>query len=225
MRPFGCVAVGLSLFLIVIMPFVFAQVLSTALLKLHLSPAAALAVIFGILFGGLVNIPVKRIVREEPVVMHPLAIYGLWGLFPRLQQTRRETIVAVNVGGCLIPTTLAAYEATHLLAQSASLLVALILAVMLNVGVCYVLARPVPGLGITMPTLIPPLVAALSALILAGEQAVPVAFISGVTGPLVGADLLHMRDIERIGAGIVSIGGAGTFDGIVLSGIVATYLA
>lgn len=225
MRPFGCLALGLSLFLVVIMPFLFAQVLSTALLKLHLSPATALAVIFGILFGGLVNIPVKRIVRQDPVVMHPLAIYGLWGLFPRLQQMRRETVIAVNVGGCLIPTTLAAYEAAHLLAQSATLLVALILAVMFNVGVCYVLARPVPGLGITMPTLIPPMVAALSALILAGDQAVPVAFISGVTGPLVGADLLHMRDIERIGAGIVSIGGAGTFDGIVLSGIVATYLA
>jgi len=41
---------------------------------------------------------------------------------------------------------------------------------------------------------------------------------------LIGADLrhLHPRDISKL---IASIGGAGTFDGIVLSGIVAAYLA
>lgn len=44
-------------------------------------------------------------------------------------------------------------------------------------------------------------------------------------GPLIGADLLHLRDIEKIATGVASIGGAGTFDGIVLSGIVAAYLA
>jgi uncharacterized membrane protein len=46
-----------------------------------------------------------------------------------------------------------------------------------------------------------------------------------VLGPLIGADLLHLRDIEELETGIASIGGAGTFDGIVLSGIVAAYLA
>jgi uncharacterized membrane protein len=47
----------------------------------------------------------------------------------------------------------------------------------------------------------------------------------GVLGPLIGADLLHLRDIKTLETGIASIGGAGTFDGIVLSGIVADYLA
>ncbi len=42
---------------------------------------------------------------------------------------------------------------------------------------------------------------------------------------LIGADLLHLRDIEKLATGIASIGGAGPFDGIVLSGIVAPYLA
>jgi len=70
-----------------------------------------------------------------------------------------------------------------------------------------------------------PLVAALSALFLVPGQAPPIAFVAGVLGPLIGADLLHLRDIEKIATGIASIGGAGTFDGIVLSGIVAAYLA
>jgi uncharacterized membrane protein len=86
------------------------------------------------------------------------------------------------------------------------------------------IARPTPGVGIVVPGLVPALVAALSALILAPEQAPPVAFIAGVLGPLVGADLLHLQDVSKLGSGVISIGGAGTFDGIVLSGVVAAYL-
>jgi uncharacterized membrane protein len=52
-----------------------------------------------------------------------------------------------------------------------------------------------------------------------------VAFVAGVLGPLIGADLFHLKDISRVSAGILSIGGAGTFDGIVLSGILAALLA
>jgi uncharacterized membrane protein len=76
-----------------------------------------------------------------------------------------------------------------------------------------------------MPALVPPIVAVMSALVLAPVQAPPVAFIAGVLGPLLGADLLHLREIPRISTGMASIGGAGTFDGIVLSGILAAYLA
>jgi len=47
----------------------------------------------------------------------------------------------------------------------------------------------------------------------------------GVLGPLIGADLLHLRNIEALETGIASIGGAGTFDGIFLSSIIAAYLA
>jgi len=44
-------------------------------------------------------------------------------------------------------------------------------------------------------------------------------------GPLIGADLLHLRDIKTLATGVASIGEDGTFDGILLSGIVAAYLA
>jgi uncharacterized membrane protein len=46
-----------------------------------------------------------------------------------------------------------------------------------------------------------------------------------VLGPLIGSDLLHLRDIKALETEVASIGGAGTFDGIVLSEIVAAYLA
>jgi len=98
-------------------------------------------------------------------------------------------------------------------------------AIFINTALCYRMAKPVQGIGIALPGLIPPLLAAVTALLLVPDQAPPVAFVAGVLGPLIGADLFHLRDIEKIAAGIASIGGAGTFDGIVLSGIVAAYLA
>jgi uncharacterized membrane protein len=83
----------------------------------------------------------------------------------------------------------------------------------------------VPGVGILMPGLVPAAVAAILALLFAPGDPAPVAYVAGVAGPPIGADLLHLKDIEASAVGVASIGGAGTFDGIVLSGIVATYLA
>jgi len=140
----------------------------------------------------------------------------------RMQQ---QTVIAVNVGGCLIPAGLAAYEFLNLAGLGSRFLVAGIAACIVNVVVCYLVARPVPGVGILIPGFVPALVAALLGLVLGADQAAPVAFVAGTLGPLIGADLLHLREIEESAVGVASIGGAGTFDGIVLSGIIAAYLA
>jgi uncharacterized membrane protein len=44
-------------------------------------------------------------------------------------------------------------------------------------------------------------------------------------GTLLGADVLHFGDIRGLGAPMASIGGAGTFDGIFVTGILAVLLA
>ena len=144
---------------------------------------------------------------------------------PQLQRVRRQTVIAVNVGGCLIPTGIAVYELMHLVASGAHTLLALAIVCAINCIACYLMARPVAGVGIMMPGLVPPLISAALAIVLAPEEAAAVAFVAGVTGPLVGADLLHLKDIQSSGVGMASIGGAGTFDGIVLSGVIAAYLA
>jgi uncharacterized membrane protein len=87
------------------------------------------------------------------------------------------------------------------------------------------LARPVPGLGIALPAFIPPILSALLAWLLAPAQAPMVAYISGSFGVLIGADLLNLRNLAALRAPVVSIGGAGTFDGIFLTGIIAVLLA
>jgi len=215
-----------SLVLVVLLPLFFGSLMTTSLAKLHVSQSVATQLIIGIIVGGFINVPITRIARSEQVPAHPLALLGLDRAFPRLRREREETVIAINVGGAVIPVGLAIYEFAYLTALGRELLVSVGLASLVNIVVCYLLARPVPGLGIAMPGLVPPLVAVAMALVLAPSQAAPVAFIAGVLGPLIGADLLHIKDVTKIAkTGIASIGGAGTFDGIVLSGIVAAYLA
>jgi len=96
---------------------------------------------------------------------------------------------------------------------------------LVNIAICYSVAKPIEGIGIAMPALLSPLVATALALLLAPEAAPPLAFVIGVVGPLIETYLLHLRGVEAAQTGMASIVGAGTFDGIVLSGIIAAYLA
>lgn len=47
------------------------------------------------------------------------------------------------------------------------------------------------------------------------------AYVSGSLGTLIGADLLNLDALRGLGAPVASIGGAGTFEGIFLTGIMA----
>lgn len=214
-----------ALLLLILAPLLFGELMAVGLGKLGLDPGTAASLVMAIIVGGFINIPIRRIVREDAVDVHPFAIFGLSGVLPRLRRIQRQTVIAVNVGGCVIPVALAAYELAHLAALGGAMLAAAAIATAVTCALCYAMARPVPGIGITMPGLASPLAAAVLALILAPHDAPPVAFVAGVLGPLIGADLLHLRDFGSRVAGIVSIGGAGTFDGIVLSGILAAYLS
>jgi uncharacterized membrane protein len=223
----GCFTLSAVLLLLCLLPVFLIDVLHQALEKLHLSPLAAVLSVLGILFGSLVNLPVHRIDRLEPQPDFVVGAYGIGWFTPRLRWTRLQTIIAVNVGGCVVPTLLALHQAAWLSGADPRTLGLAVLVVLANVGVCYRAARPVPGVGIMMPGLVSPLVSVGLTWLLGvpAEFRPSVAFIAGVAGPLVGADLLHLREISRMAVGVLSIGGAGTFDGIVLSGVLAALLA
>src|SRR5207302_2776156 len=92
-------------------------------------------------------------------------------------------------------------------------------------AVCHILAQPVPGLGIALPVFVPPISTAIVALLLSRRDAAPLAYIGGSMGTLIGADLFNLDKVQGLGAPVASIGGAGTFDGIFLTGILAVLLA
>jgi uncharacterized membrane protein len=67
------------LLLLLLLPMLFGELMATSLVKLHLSPEAALLLMMAIIVGGLVNIPVKRIAHERLVPPHPYPCIGAKG--------------------------------------------------------------------------------------------------------------------------------------------------
>lgn len=226
----GCFLAAALLVSMCLLPWIFIHAMQAALDKLHLGPVAITAATIGILIGGLINIPLYQVERDFDPIVLPRGWTPMQGWTPLRQPASDRTIVAVNLGGCVIPALLAAYEMRYVLEAERQAAVGLLLAVLVNVGLCWWLARPIPGVGIALPFFVSPAAAVgMAWLLLPGEQfagiRAPVAFIAGVAGPLIGADLLNLRRFERAAVGMISIGGAGTFDGIVLSGILAALLA
>jgi uncharacterized membrane protein len=213
----------LLLFLVVfLVAIIQLEVLSIAFQKLGLSPRGALLLVLGALFGSSINIPLTTIDRTAP--LRPPPDIPRWG---RLWQPGAppvdtgKMILAVNVGGCIIPLGMCLYLLARQLVNPFDLLPALLIVS----AVSYVFSRPISGVGIGMPVFIAPLVAVITALLLEPANAAPLAFSSGVLGVLLGADVLHLTDIRTMGVRIASIGGAGTFDGVFLTGIIAVLLA
>jgi uncharacterized membrane protein len=170
--------------------------------------------------GSWVNIPIARFAATEPVLEGMVVrVFGQQYVIPRWHQ-RQQTVLAVNVGGAVIPTLLSLY----LLTQAHAPLRVLVATAAVTL-LTYRWARPVAGVGIVVPMLLPPLIAALAALLLVPQQAPLAAYVAGTMGTLIGADLLHLRTVTRLAAPVASIGGAGTFDGIFVTGIIAVLLA
>ncbi|OPY81088.1 MAG: hypothetical protein A4E65_01257 [Syntrophorhabdus sp. PtaU1.Bin153] len=168
--------------------------------------------------GSLINIPVKKIPQKAMTTQKRMSFFGFRYIIP---VTRRNyTILAVNVGGAVVPVCISAYLLlkTGLYFQSAIATGCMALA-------AYRMARAIPGVGIALPFFLPPALAAIVSVIIAYNSAPVVAYISGSLGTLIGADILNLKKIAYLGAPVASIGGAGTFDGVFLSGILAVLLS
>jgi uncharacterized membrane protein len=215
-----------SVVLLFVLLYFLVDLMDDAFLRLHLSPQAASLIVMGIFLGSLVHIPVGRIKAEAITAADPPEILGMKPvLLPEEKLPMTETVIAVNVGGCLIPSGVATYQLYRLSLGDPKYLVLTLSISAFTIMVCYALSRPVPGRGIAMPVFLPPLAAVLPSIALAPEMAPPIAFVAGTLGPLIGADLMNLKAIGRLGTPLASIGGAGTFDGIVLSGLIAALIA
>ena len=171
------------------------------------------------LLGSYINIPVAELPAKEVLSGHQVTFYGMRYSIPFVEEWHR-TVIAVNLGGAVIPTILSIY----LLTKNKLYFVGL-LGVFFVASVVHSMAYPVPGVGIGVPIFIPPLVTTAVALILARRYAAPLAYVAGSLGTLIGADLLNLGKIRGLGAPVASIGGAGTFDGIFVTGIFSVLLA
>lgn len=223
------------LLLILIMIFglgsLFMGVIVSAFMKIGFSAEDALLILLLSLLGSGINIPLTTLKSNIPVVKdNYIKVFGISYRIPTRQMIRNETVLAINVGGAVIPVLISAY----LLTQFPSSLYLAGLGVAIVAIITYSVARPIRGVGIATPALVPPLTAVLAAVLLTSAVHIPgcpaepcrviIAYTGGVLGTLIGADLLNLGKIKNLGAPVASIGGAGTFDGIFLSGFIALLL-
>ncbi len=200
-------------------------VINYAFGALGLPPELALLALLASLIGSYINIPIAQIASGEPHLAEIVSSFGVRYRVP-LHYARGATTLAVNVGGAIVPVLISIYVLAH---HSAAIVPATAGVVVVAL-VVHRWARPVRGLGIAIPMFIPPIVAALSAWLLAGllggyAHIDAIAYVSGVLGTLIGADIANLGKLRELGAPVASIGGAGTFDGVFLTGIVAVLLA
>ena len=212
--------VAFFLVALIMLPFLMVGLIGEAFLRLGISPTLMFWLLILTLLGSLVNIPIYKIESRELMGEQVISYFGMRFRVPRMEKTH-YTILAVNVGGALIPLALSLYLISKIDFGIALPILLVVVSLVVNR-----LARPVPGMGIGVPGLVPPLVAALGAYLLCPPALrAPCAYIASTMGILIGADLMNLRQIGQLGAPVASIGGAGTFDAIFLSGIIAVLLS
>jgi uncharacterized membrane protein len=215
---FGLAALffGIILALVILIPI---GLLSHVYSALGLRPPVIALILLGSLLGSYVNIPLVRLPEQQVVSREVVEIMGVPFLAP-VAVDWPGTVLAINVGGAVIPIILSLYLLMRYRIWGMGLLAIAFVAFFVHRW-----ATPIPGVGISVPTYAPPLLAAFVALVLSRRYAAPLAYVGGCVGVLVGADLLNLGALRSLGAPVASIGGAGTFDGVFLSGVIAVLLA
>ena len=204
----------LALLIPLLLALVFYGLVSLSFVKLGVPRSVVWVLLIAIIVGSLINIPLFAVHEQSTET-----IFRMRHFFYLETPRTTTTIVAINVGGAVIPIILSLWLAT----KTPLLRTAIALGIVTLTA--YMLARVIPGQGIGLNPFIPPIVSAAAAMILAWRSAAPVAYVSGVLGTLIGADLLHLPEVLDTSGNFLSIGGAGVFDGIFLVGIIAALLS
>ncbi len=233
-RPFSLFYFGILLFLLLLVfPVLMTFYRSIMVEALGLPPWMFGGVLFLSLFGSSVNIPLTTLESREPVkVIREVRFFGVTWRVPRVEMGVRRTFVMLNVGGCVVPVLISLYLLlVGIPGASVDLFSSYVDVFVVFFGVVfstYRSSRLIEGLGIATPMLGPPLATVLCVVGLSLFRVVScpsqVAYVGGTLGALVGADLLNLGRIRSLGAGVVSIGGAGSFDGIYLTGLFSVVL-
>jgi uncharacterized membrane protein len=208
----------LALFLVVLIVSLEIGLLRYAYGRIGLGRRHMFALLALSFFGSYVNIPVYRLPSHHVMSGAEITIGGMSYVVPHVTDWA-GTVVAINLGGAVIPICLSIY----LLLKNRIVGRGLIGVAIVTLCV-HMMAYPVEGVGIAVPVLVPPVVAAAVGLLLSRTYPAPLAYISGSLGTLLGADILNLGRVGELGAPIASIGGAGTFDGIFLTGIISVLL-
>jgi uncharacterized membrane protein len=202
------------------------QAAGIAFIQIGIPIWLVILIVPGSLLGSLVNIPLYTIKSDSsPLVEAPYLTD--WGFSIQVFQhdTPRETKISINLGGAIIPVIVSGYL---ILLNLLSIVPILFATTAVTIAVNRI-ARIEPNMGIVTPALLPPLAAVLATIavgmIFPGIINVyAIAYIAGTLGTIIGADFLNLGKLSQLKTDAASIGGAGTWDGVFLTGILAVVL-
>lgn len=233
--PFSTGFVFIALFILFVIfilsiPFLLIGLLGYAFVNLGFTWQQAFILLVITFVCSFVNIPVKTWENVQVRMIDSASLR--FGQVYRVPHMTSKSTLAVNLGGAIIPVCVSLYLLYASIAEAGDSVVILSLAGLIFVAMfVYWCSRPVEGFGIAVPFFIPPLAAFIVAVLLSsffmqqpGAGAATIAYVSGCMGTLVGADLMRLNDVKRLGAPMASIGGAGTFDSVFLCGLIAALL-
>lgn len=211
------VLIGIALTLLVVVQF---GVITIAFDKLGLAPESAATLLFVSLIGSGINLPMFTLRSNVPLT-DPRPEWLRDFIRPIPVRYPGRVLISINVGGALIPCAFSIYLLTH----TPVTLPEAVAGTTVLTALSYTVSRPIGRFGIGMPALVAPLATAFVAILIAPDHSAPLAYISGTLGVVIGADALRLKNIRDMGAPQASIGGAGTFDGVFITGIIAALLA
>ncbi|MCD6481868.1 MAG: DUF1614 domain-containing protein [Thermoplasmata archaeon] len=190
----------LTLLVIAFAFYIFYLILQSAFEEVGFNGWEASIIVFSCIIFGWVNIP--------------LFGYNKW-------------TVAINVGGALIPVAISIY-----LMFSRKVVLRSIVGMAVVAYFAYNVTSVTPdGVVSSFPYwLIPPVVASLYSIVVSvnsKKKAASIAYASGTMGVLIGADLLHLRELLNMkipASTMASIGGATILDMVFLTGVIAVII-
>ncbi|NHJ13514.1 MAG: DUF1614 domain-containing protein [Candidatus Thorarchaeota archaeon] len=202
------------------------QAAGFAFLQLGIPIWLAILVVPGSLLGSVVNIPLYTIESDDtPCIQDSLLQY--WGISYQVfhPDCPGRTRISINLGGAVIPILVSGY----LILLNLGAFLQFAIGVLVVTLIVHRVARIEPNVGILTPGFLPAFAAVLITLALivlapGAYNGYAIAYVSGTLGTLIGADLLNLGKLSLLRTGEASIGGAGTFDGVFLTGILAVFL-
>jgi len=213
---------------IVIVPLLFLGLAGAAFTRLGFSWIAALAVVFLMLLGSFVNVPLYRIKRDMIRVDNAAMPFAVAGN-PVSSSPVWETVISLNLGGALIPAAVSVYLLYRAIAVAdMTVLQPVAVGIVIVAVIAWMATRSVPGYGLRAPLFIPGLAAVLCGLLLTGGTGLSAgvtAFVAGTAGTLLGAGIGQLPRIRDLDIPEVSIGGTGMFGAVFLACILSALIA
>ena len=150
-NPVSPVITAFVIFTVVVLfIFVFFGLISAAFGRIGFSAEAIALLLFAVLVGSVINIPLFTFEAREPVMRDTfVTVFGMTYRVPPAAVGSRKTVVAINVGGAVIPSIVSLY----LLVRFPDVIGFAIIGVALVSIISHLISKPVHGVGIVSPAL------------------------------------------------------------------------